>query len=283
MDQELLNNGIGIVVGSLGMLELSVLAYTMGKEDIKRTIDKVQDYFWRPISGKKAILIEGDNSRSDDINIMDDLLKGYGYDRKKFGQSVSTKKDCLEYIDHIASTLNQSDNSNTLIYFTGHGFIRYKDKASIGILLNGKDTSDENYLTPKELWDHIKHIKGNTAVIIDSCHSGTFPYQLSNLFESKTDPSAEKESFIVLASCPALNLSLMSKDYIPGLNLGALTYGIYRSLKCNKGSFNLSSEVIHVGNEVHRSNPSRILPPSVTAEYKLSFEPERFSAGNFYL
>jgi len=147
-------------------------------------VSKDQD----PNRTSKAILIGGapDDPKSDyerdklncDINTMKDkLVNGYGlkYDKDDSKNSDIQILKCPDK-EEIANAMKkvQKDggkNSQILIYYYGHGGVNYlcthSDTENFDPA-NMDKTTLQNY-TNKYLGDY-----GNTSLIIDACHSGSF-------------------------------------------------------------------------------------------------------------
>ncbi len=256
----------------------------------------------------KALLVQQKFTREDDIDLMGSELSKRNFSVEFIQPKDATKENLLDKIDKLAK--ESCDKSNTILYFANHGSIKtksfnngieYKTKIQ-GISLNKDSTcfnegDDFVILSPSEFYKKISNIKGKKAVIVDTCFSGAFTEYFKHLIkpdnyiEWKFNNEIYGQSFenlencLVIASCPDLHVSRISKKYIEEKEISALMNGLYNLLNSSQGKINLSKGKIVCGNDLDMAsldnvNEARRL---LGENYPLSYEMQRISDIDFIL
>ncbi|MGD9275949.1 MAG: caspase family protein [Candidatus Pacearchaeota archaeon] len=278
----------------LGLIGKSLAAATFGyclEESIFKTKKTIltlerllQKIDYTPIPGKKAILVQQDPTRGDDIKIANYYFKKFGYSIDYIPPNHATEDNIFKKINRIASN---EKNNKTIFYYTGHGG-RIKNSFIINIdYINGVPPDiNKSRITPKEIFREIGKIKGKKAIIIDSCFSGIFPYWIKeHLGRSKlTFKKKIINNFVVISATKEDSISVSSGEYIRGMKVGALTFGLYNLFNSKKGLINISKDEILCGNKEHRENPEKVLRLlKLPKDTKISFDMQRYGDTDFIL
>ena len=126
---------------------------------------------------------------------------------------------------------------------------------------------------------------GKKAAILDNCHSGEFVDYLRN-YNRFARPISKLliSDYLFIASCPAENTSVASREFVEGYHLGQLTYGLIKVLKDETQLINLSQTEILCANESYRKNPEDVIARlEEKPRAPLSFDMQRISDTDFYL
>ncbi len=244
-----------------------------------------------------ALILQQKYTRNDDVKLINDELKKRNFDVEIMIPENATKENLIEKIKDMAG--KSDEKSKTVFYFATHGSIIEKnniDKTIQGICLN-KDSKcineddDFELITPSELYEKISKVKGEKALILDSCFSGAFTEYLKpnpdieQIYKAYKRPVKNLENYITIAACPKLTVSTISDKYIDGKIISALMNGLYSLLSSEKGEINISKDIIVCGNEEDRTNindtnKNRLLSGR---EYLLSYEMQRVFDTDFIL
>lgn len=264
-----------------------LLSFCLDNRVEKLTLREVKG---EPKPNKKAILVNQDESR-DDVDIMGHLFRVYGYQCQVIEPKDATKDNIVRTIEQIADSTNKGD-LQTIFYFSGHGTPdRIYNKGNIGkALITNGDNPDilESRINAIALIGALGKIQGKKAIIVDSCYSGIITDYLENDLEFDRIVYDNKiiENYVAIAACPKNNVSISSDEYIKGLEIGALSYGLYRLLNFETTSVNLSTADIQVAKKIHRTQKfidkqnKRFNNPKGGG---ISFEMQRVSDTNFIL
>ena len=216
---------------------------------------------------KTALLVQGVQDVIGDKNLdsMTSLLDSRGYTLTVLKPPETTYKAILRELASIADGSNRdTGESKTLFYFTGHG-----DREGFG--------TSSWAIDPETLFNTLKDIKGNKAVILDCCHAGIFVDYLSE------DPSAHLISdYVVIAACPShaeTTITFRSDE------MTALTSGLMETLSDGREPVDLSSAKIKCGNFVDKIVAQLIyrIGTLIGKPIQFSFEMQRASDAPFYL
>jgi len=237
------------------------------------------------------LLLQQRPSREDDIELMNNELKKRNFSVEIIRPEEATKENLTDKIGKLAE--KSSNYSKTIFYFAGHGSI---DSGIQGICLNKDSTcineGDEFVLfSPLEFYEEISNIKGEKAVIIDTCFSGAFTEYLKsdsnseNIYKEYKSSVKNLENYLAIAACPELTTSVISTEYLDGRNISALMNGLYPLLSSEKEEINMSKENFKCGNEKDRANIDATNETLLLSgrEYLLSYEMQRVFDINFIL
>ena len=213
---------------------------------------------------KTALLVQGsqDVVGDNNLDLMTSLLDSRGYKVTVLKPFEATDSAILCELASIAEGSNRE--SETFFYFTGHG-----DREGFATL--------NLAIEPETLFNTMKDIKGNKAIILDCCHAGIFVDYLSE------DPSAHLISdYVVIAACPShaeTTITFRSDE------MTALTSGLMETLSDGREPVDLSSAKIKCGNFVDKIVAQLIyrIGTLIGKPIQFSFEMQRASDAPFYL
>jgi hypothetical protein len=213
---------------------------------------ELKPFDYKPDSNKNALLIQQNNKFKDNVEIMNHLFKMYGYNCKTNEQeTLATRKNIFGGLEEIAKKSNEK--SKTIFYYAGHGIDGDGYDKGIKIDLNKK-------ITPYEIFNSIGKIKGEKAIIIDTCLSGVFTdyldyyfkNYLKNYLKNYPDDKPIIDNYVCITACPSKKNSIQSTYLIKNKNINGLTFGLYKLLNFAKENVDLITGKIEIANKTHR-------------------------------
>jgi len=178
--------------------------------------------------GKKAILVQAEKERKDDIYIMNQLFGLYGYNCMTIKPEEASEDNIVSKIEKLAK--ESQEDQQTIFYFSGHG--TYFERFGSALRVKGRNYHNGR-ITESELFGALGRVKGKKATLLDCCHSGAFTDFLKNM-ETQDSSKHIIDNYIAIAACPSGKNSLSTNLLIKDKYIGNLTYILYNSLNPGK-------------------------------------------------
>lgn len=174
---------------------------------------------------KLAIIVKGSYFSSDlkiqNEDLVTALFRQLGYHTIFINHQTADEGTIRESLNQ--KSITSSKESQTIIYFTGHGNIPVDGLE--GILLKG----ETQVIGPQQLFSMVSPIRGKKLVMFDCCNSGIFTDYL------KTEEGRRSlRDYVVIGACPAGKVTNRGHRGYDGC-IGQLTYGFFQMLEENKG------------------------------------------------